>query len=151
MAVRVNTATFDFNAAIDDVKNKNSDKAINKLLAFGKIFTNISSWQIGEDNKTAIPVFIAPKGYEEVVQYKTNNCVNIVYKRKGAMEQYAKVVVKSMDSKPLLVEGLHYDSRFNFEVVIGLNGLTFCFDKKVTSEEVMESISSGDIKTKITA
>ena len=151
MAVKVNTATFDFNAAIDDVKNKNSDKAINKLLAFGKIFTNITSWQISEDNRSVIPIFSAPKGYEKVVQYKTNNFVNIVYKRKGAMEQYVKVVVKSMDSKPLLVEGLHYDSRFNFEVVIGLNGLTFCFDKKVTSEEVMESISSGDIKTKITA
>lgn len=151
MTVNVNTENFDFPAAIDDVKNKNSDKAINKLLAFGKIFTNISSWQVIEDNKTVIPVFTAPKGYEEVVQYKTNNFVNIVYKRKGAMEQYVKVVIKSMDSKPLLVEDLHYDSRFNFEVVIGLNGLTFCFDKKVTVDEVLNSITSENGKIKITA
>ena len=151
MAVRVNTATFDFNEAIDDVKNKNSDKAINKLLAFGKIFTNITSWQISEDNRSVIPIFSAPKGYEKVVQYKTNNFVNIVYKRKGAKEQYVKVIVKSMNPKSLFVDNLHYDSRFNFEVVIGLNGLTFCFDKKVTEDEVMKYITSGDVETKITA
>lgn len=151
MAVRVNTATFDFSAAIDDVKNKNSDKAINKLLAFGRIFTNIASWQISEDNRSVIPVFAAPKGYEEVVQYKTNNFVNIVYKRKGVMEQYVKVAIKSMNQKSLVVEGLHYDSRFNFEVVIGLNGLTFCFDKKVTEDEVLNCITGENSKIKITA
>lgn len=151
MAVRVNTATFDFPAAIDDVKNKNSDKSINKLLAFGKIFTNIASWQISEDNRSVIPVFKAPKGYEEMVQYKTNNLINIVYKRKGAMEQYVKVVIKGMNPKMFFTDGLYYDSRFNFEVVIGLNGLTFCFDKKVTEDEVLNCITGENSKIKITA
>ena len=151
MIVDVNSATFDFPTAIADVKMNNSAKAINKLLAFGKIFTTISAWQISEDGTSIVPVFEAPKGYKEITRYKNNNIINIVYKKKGTVDQYVKLAIKVVEVKQLSVSKMSYESRFNFEVVIGLNGLTFCFDKKVTEEEVMRHITNNDVKTIITA